>query len=473
MRVREALSYPRCRQALRGKLPKEALQPPDELSKTKTAYPTTLLKVFDDSNKYCTFGVVTERLLRERGVIDREVLSRVVTEYTGHSMPQTKSKVLDDFLARVNSTRDKMLALTQGVELKIDQIVGDERGPIQGHPDARTNTDIFEIKTSGRIGVCWTEFMMQLFAYAALDSCVERVHLVLPLQDAVWSWDVRTLWPKRKEYKAALETFASSQQDVAVNFQDLIELSARFPIGKHVSKQRRIASTLKLVPDPTRPYQIFLGNPSSTKVNTTDEDLAESLRLVECHHLRIFIHAPYLVNLASINDYNIPCLAKHLEAGAAMGARGVIVHVGKSTTQTPETALANMRTNIGALLEYATPECPLLLETPAGQGTELLTKDVDTFMDFVASFNDARFRACIDTCHVFAAGIRPLTYLSQVLANDVWSTLLHVVHFNDSQVDLGARVDRHAPPGYGRIGGEELGYCAELATRHNIPLIME
>lgn len=481
MRVREALSYPRCRQALRGKLPKEVIQPPEDLCTIKTAYPTTLLKYFNDVDKYSTFGIVTEALLREKDNIDNNTLTRVVQQCTGIQVRcDKKSKVLDTFLERVHSTRDKMLVLAKDAPLEYDAVVGEETGNIQGHPDARTATDIFEVKTSGRLAVCWLEFIMQVFAYAALDDNIERVHLVLPLQDKIWSWDVKELWPKRKEYKNALESFATAKiqegdNEVTnmIDFQELINITHRFSLGKHISKQRHIAATLKLIPDPSKPYQIFLGNPSSTKVNTNDADLAESLTLIERHKLRIFIHAPYLINLASINEYNIPCLKKHLEAGAAMGARGIIVHVGKSTTQPQDEAISNMRKNINTLLEYATPECPLLLETPAGQGTELLSENVDTFMNFVASFNNTCFGACVDTCHVFSAGVRPLEYLSSVLSHETWSTVLHVVHFNDSKADIGSRVDRHAVPGFGYIGIEELTKCAELVTQHNVPLIIE
>jgi deoxyribonuclease IV len=245
-------------------------------------------------------------------------------------------------------------------------------------------------------------------------------------------------------------------------------LATRFPIGHHVRKQRRIADTLRLVPDPSRPYQIFLGNPSSTHVNVRDDDLAEARQLVDAHGLRMFVHAPYLINLAARNEYNVPCLGKLLRAAAAFGAKGVVVHVGKSTKQPIETALDNMRVNIREALEHATPECPLLLETPAGQGTELLSGGPDAFMSFIDDFGDPRFGACVDTCHVFAAGSDPHTYLKQIMDNASWAARLHAVHFNDSAAPRGARLDRHAPPGGGHIGAEEMERCAALAAEFDI-----
>jgi deoxyribonuclease IV len=481
MRVREALSHPRCRQALRGKLPKGAVEAitaeESEVaaaSKARTPYPTPLLRLFGDEAKYCTLGIVTEELLREDALVDRGTLERVVTKITGKSLPVKLN--VSAFLDRVEHTRQRVRAIAGAdMSLQYDTVV--QGSGIEGHPDARTDTDVFEVKTSGRVGACWSEFLMQVFAYAALDDRVERVHLVLPLQELVWTWDVRNDWPKRREYREALEAFAAKETarstEGAANMFGLTLLTMRFPIGHHVRKQRRIADTLKLIPDPSRPYQIFLGNPSSTRVSINDEDLSEALELVDQHRLRIYIHAPYLINLAARNEYNVPCLIKLLQAGSAFGSRGVVVHVGKSTTQTVETALDNMRTNIREVLEHATPECPLLLETPAGQGTELLSEGPDAFMTFVCDFQDPRFAACVDTCHVFATGFQPHAYLKKIVEHETWTSYLQLVHFNDSAAPSGSRVDRHAPPGAGYVGAEEMERCAALASEYNLPLIIE
>lgn len=65
-----------------------------------------------------------------------------------------------------------------------------------------------------------------------------------------------------------------------------------------------------------------------------------------------------------------------------------------------------MKKNLLECLPLATKECPLLLETPAGQGTETL-KAMKDFIEFVAEIADERLRICLDTCHVFACGHKP------------------------------------------------------------------
>ena len=133
-----------------------------------------------------------------------------------------------------------------------------------------------------------------------------------------------------------------------------------------------------------------------------------------------------------------------------------------------EQALENMRLTILDALEFATPECPLLLETPAGQGTETL-KDRTEFLDFVVSFGDPRLALCVDTCHVFTCGHDPLDYVIQAHHTG----LLRLVHFNDSETACGACVDRHAYIGTGHIGPDKMKEIAEFCASVKVDMVVE
>jgi deoxyribonuclease-4 len=128
-----------------------------------------------------------------------------------------------------------------------------------------------------------------------------------------------------------------------------------------------------------------------------------------------------------------------------------------------------MQETLKNALAHATPDCPLLLETPAGQGTELL-RGAEEFMDFVESFGDQRLRACLDTCHVFACGHKPLEYLGKMRER---AGLLKLVHYNDSAAPCGSCVDRHAYMGTGHIGMEGMKAIAELCTAGQVPMVIE
>ena len=157
-----------------------------------------------------------------------------------------------------------------------------------------------------------------------------------------------------------------------------------------------------------------------------------------------------------------------LQYSATLGAKGVVVHTGKHTSDKYDKAVEKMRSAIETIIESACPACPLLLETPAGQGTETL-QDQDEFLDFVASFKSQNIAICVDTCHVFANGHKPTDYIEAAYNRG----LLRLCHFNDSQDCCGSCKDRHAAPGMGQIGIEKMSKVAEFCGKNQIDMLIE
>lgn len=246
-------------------------------------------------------------------------------------------------------------------------------------------------------------------------------------------------------------------------------LSNTYGIGCHIGKKSTLVATIQALPAAGRPYQIFLGNPQSSKVTIGDADLQAATAAVQASGAQIFVHTPYIINLSAANDWNGPLLQKNAQYAVAAGFKGVVVHVGKSTTQPLQQALETMRAVLAAAIPFATPACPILLETPAGQGTETL-RTPDEFIEFVRSFADPRLRICVDTCHVFACGHDPIAYLEKVLAHP---DLLRLVHYNDSMEACGSCKDRHALAGTGHIGTKTMHAIASLCAVNAVPMVIE
>lgn len=255
---------------------------------------------------------------------------------------------------------------------------------------------------------------------------------------------------------------------VAANVTSLIET---YKIGSHMGKLKTLLGTAKSLPE-SIPWQIFVGSPTRSTVSAKEDDMVQTKSHVSESNKRIFVHSPYLINLCTpvdeVNEgWHMTLLKKNLEIARKSGFLGVVVHVGKSTKRAESAALETMRKNILEALDSATPECPLILETPAGQGTELLTTPKQ-FLEFVKSIGDPRLKICIDTCHVFAAGHDPLDYLK---ATD--TELIRLIHFNDSKTSCGSCKDLHAHVGTGHIGFEKMRQIAEYCHENNLPMVIE
>jgi deoxyribonuclease IV len=224
------------------------------------------------------------------------------------------------------------------------------------------------------------------------------------------------------------------------------------------------------------PVQIFTGNPTSfhrKKIEDTEKMVTK--KFIEKNGITMFIHSPYIVNLARPFDaikVQLNLLQYDLELGSSISSKGVIVHCGKYLTMSIEESLENMKKNIQYCLTFATEECPFILETPAGQGTELLTK-IEDFASFITSFTEEerkKIGICVDTCHVFATGYDPWFYLKELKK---YGCKPHLVHFNDSKEECHSKKDRHEAIGSGKISIERLQKVAKRCIRKNIPMITE
>src|SRR5660397_134819 len=103
------------------------------------------------------------------------------------------------------------------------------------------------------------------------------------------------------------------------------------PIGAHVDQADPIAeATSRNAPL----VQIFLGDPQSYRGPVIAyAGGPEGLRAdAEAAGIDLYVHAPYIINVATTNNrIRIPSrklLQSHLDAAAAIGARGLIVHGG-------------------------------------------------------------------------------------------------------------------------------------------------
>ncbi len=257
-------------------------------------------------------------------------------------------------------------------------------------------------------------------------------------------------------------------------------------VGSHISKScpTIYESIMKAFDNNNyaKAVQMFLHNPrSGKKFNITDLDIAQTAEYIQTNNIHYYTHAPYIINLS--NPYNnkailnkellpwtLQVVAEDLELTDTINGMGVVVHVGKSLKMSIPDALDVMYQSIQTILPKATASSPLLLETPAHQGTELCWT-YDSLSEFYDRFTEDEkkvFKICVDTCHVFAAGEDPLEYLQKWSLSDV-----KLVHLNDSKCEKGCRKDRHAFIGTGCIGYQKLKMVIDYCVSNGIDMVIE
>ena len=126
------------------------------------------------------------------------------------------------------------------------------------------------------------------------------------------------------------------------------------------------------------------------------------------------------------------------------------------------------------------PNCKatILLETTAGQGTNLGYKfeQLEYILDGLERKD--KFGVCVDTCHIFAAGYDISTESGyEKTINDFDKIIglerIKVFHLNDSKKPFGSRKDRHQHIGKGEIGLEAFRCLLNDKRFSEIPMVLE
>jgi deoxyribonuclease-4 len=217
-------------------------------------------------------------------------------------------------------------------------------------------------------------------------------------------------------------------------------------IGSHVNPKDPLAAAEAENADVV---QIFLGNPQSWKTPQPREDAAR----LKASSVPVYVHAPYLINVASANNrVRIPSrkiLQDTCNAAADIGAAAVIVHGGHVAEDNDlqagferwRKALDRLETNV-----------PLYLENTAG-GDHAMARHFATLARLWEHIGDAGIGFCLDTCHVWAAGEALVDAVERIKGI---TGRIDLVHCNDSKDAAGSGRDRHANFGTGQIDPELL-----------------
>jgi deoxyribonuclease IV len=213
--------------------------------------------------------------------------------------------------------------------------------------------------------------------------------------------------------------------------------------------------------------QFFLSDPQGWKAPTPHPQ-ADLLRSGD---LTVFIHAPYVINVASLNNrIRIPSrksVLQQAEAAAAIGAKGLIVHGGHVTKgEDPAEGLSNWRKLFERQAKEGGFAVPILIENTAG-GDNAMARRFDMLArlwDHVGEFGTG---FCLDTCHAYAAGEDLVGIVDRVRSI---TGRIDLVHLNNSRDPFGSSRDRHANIGAGTIDPEALvAVCAAA----DAPIVVE
>ncbi len=240
--------------------------------------------------------------------------------------------------------------------------------------------------------------------------------------------------------------------------------------------------------------QIFTQSPRAWKPTQYSDEVLAGYRAAQAGDAQVratFCHATYLINIAApdpeVRQRSRACLQANFAVATAMGAHGLVLHVGSHRGRGFEATLPQVvdllleTLEAGSAVDQAAgpAPCPIVLENTAGAGDTVGRTFDELAAILEAAGPDAtRLGVCLDTQHLWASGVDygSLRKADAVVArfdDVVGLDRLRCLHLNDSKVPLGGNRDRHENIGQGTIGASALGGLLSHPSLVGVPAILE
>lgn len=256
-------------------------------------------------------------------------------------------------------------------------------------------------------------------------------------------------------------------------------------MGGHLSLNGKPRATVQWAAEHGfRSMQIFASSPGAWKPPVIyperDADFLQARREYQIEPL--VIHAIYLINLASANPVLVErskeSLIRTMQAGANLGATGVITHIGSHGGRGFEAVADQVASAIVEILARTPPEVLLILENSAGAGAIIGSTITELGAIVDRAGHPPRLGVALDTAHLCASGwdfadaptaCRLVSEVDGLFGLD----RLIVVHGNDSARPCGSHRDRHANIGKGFVGLEGFRHLLAQPALRAVPWILE
>lgn len=231
--------------------------------------------------------------------------------------------------------------------------------------------------------------------------------------------------------------------------------------------------------------QIFTKNANRWEAQPLDDkEISRFQHAWKASGIQIVIaHDSYLINLGTPRDdlwqKSQHALCGEMQRCEQLGIPYLVIHPGSHVGAGETEGLRRAAQALNRIYQHI-PGNPtqILLETTAGQGTNLgyQFEQLAAILDLAQE--PERLGICFDTCHAFAAGYELRTEEGFQRTFDAFDRLLginrlKVIHVNDSVKTCGSRVDRHQGIGEGEIGLDGFRWLMRDSRFETIPMILE
>ena len=254
-------------------------------------------------------------------------------------------------------------------------------------------------------------------------------------------------------------------------------------IASHVgftSNKQLLGSVEEALSYGANTFMFYTGAPQNTKRSPIKDELTyKAYELMKANNIdleKVIIHAPYIVNLGNLEnfDFSVSFLKEEVYRASLLGIKYVVLHPGASVQYKKEESIKSIIDGLNLILDNNL-NVTICLETMAGKGTEIGSSMEDIKMIISGVKFKNKIGVCLDTCHLSDSGvdISKFDEYLDLFEQEIGISYIKCIHINDSKNELGSHKDRHENLGYGDLGFDNLIKVIYNERLKNIPKILE
>jgi deoxyribonuclease-4 len=257
--------------------------------------------------------------------------------------------------------------------------------------------------------------------------------------------------------------------------------SKKLIVGAHVSISEGLENAPKIGKElGLDAIQIFTKNQRQWVSKALEKKVIDAFKNnMKKYNIITVAHASYLINLAA-HDESLWLKSKtsfleEVNRCSQLDIPYLIVHPGSHNGFGEEYGIEKIAEAINETIDKS-EHTAILLETTAGQGTNIGYKFEHLENIILKIKNKEHVGVCLDTCHIYAAGYDIANNYKNVMKEfdaTIGLNKLKVIHLNDSDKELGSKRDRHAHIGKGKIGSKGFVPILNDERLESVPFILE
>lgn len=264
-------------------------------------------------------------------------------------------------------------------------------------------------------------------------------------------------------------------------------MSSKKYIGAHVSVTGGVQTApLAAAAIGAKAFALFTGYSSRWNSPAITEETAQAFK-ENCEAngftaAQILPHDNFLINLGSPDKQKLAMSRKsfldEMRRCEALGLTMLNFHPGSHLNELDEDACLDLIAESINITLDKTRGVIAVLESTAGQGTNLGWK-FEHLARIISGVEDkSRVGVCVDTCHSHSAGYdlrseEGYKKTWQEFDEIIGAHYLKALHLNDNKRNLGSRIDRHELIGKGSLGEDFFVRLVNDPRFDNMPLILE